>query len=241
MADSHIINHSSLADVGCGALPPFGSYKWILQVYRSNLDTVVVWDMVRGHVLCECLFTETVCCSCTGDLHGVPTRRQHLSPFPSRLCLSAERSKLLSSLWRRGQQGQGGHHCQGWHHLHRAPCSCTWASHAWSPRGPSRHNHWQVKMQLWNCFVCFSQNAELELCSHLFSSSSCLTVGAEVSGRADSSLSVRSAHGFDTSAVPGSSRAAPLQAGMATTALSTLTPGPRETLESILVALDTEK
>uniref|UniRef100_A0A669DRG7 Euchromatic histone-lysine N-methyltransferase 1b n=1 Tax=Oreochromis niloticus TaxID=8128 RepID=A0A669DRG7_ORENI len=36
-------------------------------------------------------------------------------------------------------------------------------------------------------------------------------------------------------------RAAPLQAGMATTALSTLTPGPRETLESILVALDTEK
>uniref|UniRef100_A0AAX7UIY6 Euchromatic histone-lysine N-methyltransferase 1b n=1 Tax=Astatotilapia calliptera TaxID=8154 RepID=A0AAX7UIY6_ASTCA len=60
-------------------------------------------------------------------------------------------------------------------------------------------------------------------------SSSCLTVGAEVSGRADSSLPVRSAHGFDTSAV------------MATTALCTLTPGPRETLESILVALDTEK
>nr|XP_004538520.1 histone-lysine N-methyltransferase EHMT1 isoform X2 [Maylandia zebra] len=72
-------------------------------------------------------------------------------------------------------------------------------------------------------------------------SSSCLTVGAEVSGRADSSLPVRSAHGFDTSAVPGSSRAAPLQAVMATTALCTLTPGPRETLESILVALDTEK
>uniref|UniRef100_A0A3Q4I0D7 Euchromatic histone-lysine N-methyltransferase 1b n=1 Tax=Neolamprologus brichardi TaxID=32507 RepID=A0A3Q4I0D7_NEOBR len=72
-------------------------------------------------------------------------------------------------------------------------------------------------------------------------SSSCLTVGAEVSGRADSSLPVRSALGFDTSAVPGSSRAAPLQAGMATTALCTLTPGPRETLESILVALDTEK
>uniref|UniRef100_A0AAX7V1V5 Euchromatic histone-lysine N-methyltransferase 1b n=1 Tax=Astatotilapia calliptera TaxID=8154 RepID=A0AAX7V1V5_ASTCA len=68
------------------------------------------------------------------------------------------------------------------------------------------------------------------------------TPGAlEVSGRADSSLPVRSAHGFDTSAVPGSSRAAPLQAVMATTALCTLTPGPRETLESILVALDTEK
>lgn len=81
----------------------------------------------------------------------------------------------------------------------------------------------------------------LNYCSHLFSSSSCLTVGAEVSGRADSSLPVRSAHGFDTSAVPGSSRAAPLQAVMATTALCTLTPGPRETLESILVALDTEK
>uniref|UniRef100_A0A8C2ZSD0 Euchromatic histone-lysine N-methyltransferase 1b n=1 Tax=Cyclopterus lumpus TaxID=8103 RepID=A0A8C2ZSD0_CYCLU len=51
-------------------------------------------------------------------------------------------------------------------------------------------------------------------------SSSRLTMGAEVSGRADSSLSARSAHGLDTAAVPGP---------------------PRETLESILVALDTEK
>ncbi|KAG7240828.1 hypothetical protein INR49_023402, partial [Caranx melampygus] len=73
-------------------------------------------------------------------------------------------------------------------------------------------------------------------------SSSRLTVGAEASGRADSSLSVRSSHGLDASAVPGSSRTATLQASMGTTASPTATQGPpRETLESILVALDTEK
>ncbi|KAM7393231.1 hypothetical protein PAMA_008061 [Pampus argenteus] len=73
-------------------------------------------------------------------------------------------------------------------------------------------------------------------------SSSRLVMGAEISGRADSSLSIRSAHGLDTSAVPGSSRTTMLQAGMGTTAPPTVPPGPpRETLESILVALDTEK
>lgn len=67
-------------------------------------------------------------------------------------------------------------------------------------------------------------------------------MGAEVSGRADSSLSIRSAHGLDTSAVPGSSRTAMLQAGMGAAVPPTVPPGPpRETLESILVALDTEK
>ncbi|XP_047426015.1 histone-lysine N-methyltransferase EHMT1 isoform X2 [Mugil cephalus] len=73
-------------------------------------------------------------------------------------------------------------------------------------------------------------------------SSTCQAVGAEVSGRADSSLSIRSSDAPDASAVPGSSRTTPLQPVMAPTAPSTLTPGPpRETLESILVALDTEK
>uniref|UniRef100_A0A4W6FC42 Euchromatic histone-lysine N-methyltransferase 1b n=1 Tax=Lates calcarifer TaxID=8187 RepID=A0A4W6FC42_LATCA len=73
-------------------------------------------------------------------------------------------------------------------------------------------------------------------------SSSRLAVGAEASGRADSSLSVRSAHGLDTSAIPGSSRTATLQASMGITASPTVPQGPpRETLESILVALDTEK
>lgn len=67
-------------------------------------------------------------------------------------------------------------------------------------------------------------------------------MGADVSGRADSSLSIRSAHVLDPTAVPGSSRIAPLQAGMGTMVPPTVPQGPpRETLESILVALDTEK
>ncbi|XP_008287273.1 histone-lysine N-methyltransferase EHMT1 isoform X2 [Stegastes partitus] len=73
-------------------------------------------------------------------------------------------------------------------------------------------------------------------------SSSYMAVGAEASGKADSSLSVRSAQGLDASAVPGSSRTSSLQAVMGAPAPPTLTSGaPRETLESILVALDTEK
>uniref|UniRef100_A0A671Y599 Euchromatic histone-lysine N-methyltransferase 1b n=1 Tax=Sparus aurata TaxID=8175 RepID=A0A671Y599_SPAAU len=65
-------------------------------------------------------------------------------------------------------------------------------------------------------------------------------------GRADtttgSSLPIRSSHGYDTSALPGSSRNAILQAGTGTTEPPSVHQGhPRETLESILVALDTEK
>uniref|UniRef100_A0A1A8DI31 Euchromatic histone-lysine N-methyltransferase 1b n=2 Tax=Nothobranchius kadleci TaxID=1051664 RepID=A0A1A8DI31_NOTKA len=72
-------------------------------------------------------------------------------------------------------------------------------------------------------------------------SSSYLAPVAEVSGRADSSLPIPSS-GLDASAVPGSFRNAALQAVMGTPAPPTLLPGtPRETLESILVALDTEK
>uniref|UniRef100_A0A665XBH0 Euchromatic histone-lysine N-methyltransferase 1b n=2 Tax=Echeneis naucrates TaxID=173247 RepID=A0A665XBH0_ECHNA len=74
-------------------------------------------------------------------------------------------------------------------------------------------------------------------------SSSRLTIGAEVSGRADSSFSVRSSHGLDTCAIPGSSRnPATLQTSMGRAASPIVLPGPpRETLESILMALDTEK
>uniref|UniRef100_A0A7N8XEW2 Euchromatic histone-lysine N-methyltransferase 1b n=1 Tax=Mastacembelus armatus TaxID=205130 RepID=A0A7N8XEW2_9TELE len=60
-------------------------------------------------------------------------------------------------------------------------------------------------------------------------------------GRADTTT-VHSAHGLDISVLPGSSRTTILQAGSGTTAPSTILPAPpRETLESILVALDTEK
>ncbi|XP_076614216.1 histone-lysine N-methyltransferase EHMT1 isoform X1 [Chaetodon auriga] len=73
-------------------------------------------------------------------------------------------------------------------------------------------------------------------------SSSRMATGAEVSGRADSSLPIRSAHGLDTSFVPGMSRTAGLQAGTGTMDPPAVPQGPpRETLESILVALDTEK
>ncbi|XP_038589635.1 histone-lysine N-methyltransferase EHMT1 isoform X1 [Micropterus salmoides] len=73
-------------------------------------------------------------------------------------------------------------------------------------------------------------------------SSSRLAVGAEVSGKADSSLPIRSSYALDTSAVPGSSRTALLQAGTGATVPPTVPQGPpRETLESILVSLDTEK
>nr|XP_029133597.1 histone-lysine N-methyltransferase EHMT1-like isoform X1 [Labrus bergylta] len=68
--------------------------------------------------------------------------------------------------------------------------------------------------------------------------SSRLAAGAELSGRADSSHSNRSSHGYDTSAVPGSSRTPTLQAGTGTTVHQV---APRETLESLLLALDTEK
>uniref|UniRef100_A0A665XAC7 Euchromatic histone-lysine N-methyltransferase 1b n=1 Tax=Echeneis naucrates TaxID=173247 RepID=A0A665XAC7_ECHNA len=66
-------------------------------------------------------------------------------------------------------------------------------------------------------------------------------------GRADtttgSSFSVRSSHGLDTCAIPGSSRnPATLQTSMGRAASPIVLPGPpRETLESILMALDTEK
>ncbi|XP_010767949.1 histone-lysine N-methyltransferase EHMT1 [Notothenia coriiceps] len=71
-------------------------------------------------------------------------------------------------------------------------------------------------------------------------SSSRLAVGSEVSGRADSSLPARFSHGLDSLAVPSAAQGEALQAG------SMLPPtvqqgAPRETLESILVALDTEK
>ncbi|XP_029940545.1 histone-lysine N-methyltransferase EHMT1 [Salarias fasciatus] len=73
-------------------------------------------------------------------------------------------------------------------------------------------------------------------------SSSCPTLAAEVSGRADSSLSIRSPHAPDAAAVPGSSRTASLQAAPGTPVTPTLPLGQsRETLDSILVALDIEK
>ncbi|KAM3874406.1 histone-lysine N-methyltransferase EHMT1 [Diretmus argenteus] len=73
-------------------------------------------------------------------------------------------------------------------------------------------------------------------------SSSHQAVGAEFSGRADSSLSIPSGHGLDPSAIPGgSSSGAPL-AGIGMVVAPTAGAGPpKETLESILVALDTEK
>ncbi|XP_024155223.2 histone-lysine N-methyltransferase EHMT1 isoform X5 [Oryzias melastigma] len=73
-------------------------------------------------------------------------------------------------------------------------------------------------------------------------SSVSLAVGAEAGGKADSSISLPSAPGLNSSAVPGSSRSTSLQSDSGSAASPTLLQGaPRETLESVLVALDTEK
>ncbi|KAJ4926239.1 hypothetical protein JOQ06_008420 [Pogonophryne albipinna] len=71
-------------------------------------------------------------------------------------------------------------------------------------------------------------------------SSSRLAVGSEVSGRADSSLPARFSHGLDSLAVPSAAQGEALQEG--TMLPPTVQQGaPRESLESILAALDTEK
>ncbi|XP_071774852.2 histone-lysine N-methyltransferase EHMT1 isoform X1 [Centroberyx gerrardi] len=73
-------------------------------------------------------------------------------------------------------------------------------------------------------------------------SSSRLALGAELSGRADSSLSIRTGHGLEIPAIPGGSRSGAPLAGMGIALTTTLPLGPpKETLESILLALDTEK
>ncbi|XP_061703551.1 histone-lysine N-methyltransferase EHMT1 isoform X2 [Syngnathoides biaculeatus] len=61
-------------------------------------------------------------------------------------------------------------------------------------------------------------------------------------GRADSSLCIGLASGLDSLAVPGSSKSSELKADIEAAASSPIFQGPpRESLESILVALDTEK
>ncbi|XP_076025619.1 histone-lysine N-methyltransferase EHMT1 isoform X2 [Genypterus blacodes] len=73
-------------------------------------------------------------------------------------------------------------------------------------------------------------------------SSTRLFMGADLCGRADSSLSIRSSHGADPSALPGGSRSGPPQAGTGVSVVAAVLTGPpKETLESVLVALDTEK
>ncbi|XP_077398421.1 histone-lysine N-methyltransferase EHMT1 isoform X2 [Vanacampus margaritifer] len=67
-------------------------------------------------------------------------------------------------------------------------------------------------------------------------SSLCPPVVGDGNGRADSSLCAGLATGLDSLAVPGSSRSSDLQGDLEATASP-----PRETLENILVALDTEK
>ncbi|XP_061590466.1 histone-lysine N-methyltransferase EHMT1 isoform X2 [Cololabis saira] len=71
-------------------------------------------------------------------------------------------------------------------------------------------------------------------------SSSCLAVGAEASGRADSSVAIHSSQFLDTSAIPGTSRSTTPVMGT-TVPPPFLTGTPIETLENVLVALNTEK
>lgn len=69
----------------------------------------------------------------------------------------------------------------------------------------------------------------------MLSSSSQLLLGAELSGRADSSLAARAANGLEAST------AVAARAAESTEVLPVPSGPPRETLESILLALDTEK
>lgn len=77
-----------------------------------------------------------------GHLHGVSARGEHLPPVSSSLCLGAQRSELLSTLWRGGQQSERGHHCQGRYNVNCA--SQPQPLHAQHLRGQSRHHHWRV-------------------------------------------------------------------------------------------------
>lgn len=108
----------------------------------------------------------------SGNLHGVPARRQHLSPFPSSVRLGAEGSKLLSPLWRRGQQGQGGNHRQGGHHLHCALSRRARLGPALRSWGPGRHHYRQVKGRLLRIkglllFLVFTRVSSLLTCFQL--------------------------------------------------------------------------
>lgn len=84
-----------------------------------------------------------------GDLYGVPTGQQHLSPLPSGLCLRAEGSDLLPALWRGCGQGQGSNYRQGRHDLHGTPLPRPEDAHCVGGQG--RHHNWGV------CFCCSSQ------------------------------------------------------------------------------------
>lgn len=77
-----------------------------------------------------------------GCLHGVSARGEHLPPVSSSLCLGAQRSELLSTLWRGGQQGERGHYCQGRYDVYCA--SHPRLLHTQHLRGQSRHHHWRV-------------------------------------------------------------------------------------------------
>lgn len=112
-------------------------------------------------------------------------------------------------------------------------CFCPWEVSLWGPGGCGNLFCIYIYLHIifWSCL-----HSQL-LCVCLFFSSSRLSVGSDISGRADSSLSIR----FD-SALPGSSRNATLQASVGSTPSPMVSHGAtRETLESILIALDTEK
>lgn len=69
---------------------------------------------------------------------------------------------------------------------------------------------------------------------------SCSSVGGDISGRADSSLSIPPGHTLDTS-FPGASRTGVLTPAVGIGMGIGMSTTPKETLESILLALDTEK
>ncbi|XP_035628588.1 histone-lysine N-methyltransferase EHMT1 isoform X6 [Oncorhynchus keta] len=69
----------------------------------------------------------------------------------------------------------------------------------------------------------------------------CLSVGGDLGGQADSSLSIPPEHTLDTSSFPGGSRTGVLPPAAGMGIGIGVGAAPKETLESILLALDTEK
>uniref|UniRef100_A0A673WE38 Euchromatic histone-lysine N-methyltransferase 1b n=1 Tax=Salmo trutta TaxID=8032 RepID=A0A673WE38_SALTR len=69
----------------------------------------------------------------------------------------------------------------------------------------------------------------------------CLSVGGDLGGRADSSLSIPPEHTLDTNSFPGGSRTGVLLPAVGMGIGIGVGAAPKETLESILLALDTEK
>ncbi len=132
------------------ALPKrtFLGFDWV-SAWQANgqeiLDWVHVFELLQSFYFSHILSKTLKGISCghrVGCLHGMSARGEHLPPVSSSLLFGAQRSELLSTLRRGGQQGERGHHCQGWYDVYCA--SHPRPLHAQLLRGQSGHHHRRV-------------------------------------------------------------------------------------------------